>query len=77
MVDNSTTVVEYLLMTIDEFLQTQSINAAEFAKKLGVSAETVRRYANGSRTPAREVMKRIVDVTEGAVTPNDFYSPAS
>lgn len=73
-VDNSTTVVEYLRMTIDEFLQTQSISTSQLAQKLEVSKETVRRYANGTRTPTRSVMERIVSITEGAVTPNDFYT---
>ncbi len=50
--------------------------ATEMAKKLGVTPEAVRLWANGARTPKRKHMTQIAAVTEGAVQPGDFYEAA-
>lgn len=60
-------------MTLNEYIAQQGITASEFARRLGVSAETVRRYREGERIPRREEMQRIFEVTGGAVAPNDFF----
>jgi DNA-binding transcriptional regulator YdaS (Cro superfamily) len=48
-----------------------------FAKSIGVSAETVRRYLNGERIPDKKRMSRIALATHGQVTANDFFGLAA
>ena len=61
-------------MTLDSYLKKAGVKPPEFAKTLGVRLTTVYRYLSG-RVPETSVMKRIIEVTSGEVTPNDFYSP--
>lgn len=50
--------------------------AKEMAKKLDVTPEAVRLWANGARMPRPAQMARIALATEGAVQPSDFYEAA-
>ena len=50
---------------------------AEFARRIGVTNESVRRYAHGQRFPRPEIMRRIMAATDGAVGPNDFLDAVS
>jgi transcriptional regulator with XRE-family HTH domain len=61
-------------MRLRRYLDTNSITLPRFAKLIGVSVQSVHRYANGERIPRPEVMERIKRVTKGAVLPNDFYA---
>lgn len=62
-------------MKLSEFMAERSIPDAEFARLIGVSSRmAVMRYRRGERIPRPEVMRRIVEVTNGAVGPADFYS---
>lgn len=65
-------------MTLDEYLESNSISVADFAKKIGAkSRATVHRYLfkNGSsRIPNPRMMLKIMRATGGIVTPTDFYS---
>lgn len=45
---------------------------AELGDRLGVSEASVSRYERG-RIPEPDVMRRIVDLSGGRVTPNDFF----
>lgn len=61
-------------MHLRDWLSQEGIGFAEFARRINVSnATVVRRYAYGERTPERTVMPRIVEATNGAVQPNDFF----
>ena len=60
-------------MIIPEYLQAHGLKLREFAARIGVSYETARRYAKGTRIPERTIMARIVKETDGAVTALDFY----
>ena len=61
-------------MQLKDFLKDAKIGYTEFAKRIDVAnARTVQRYADGKRTPSREIMQRIIDETDGKVTPNDFH----
>ena len=52
----------------------QKIGDAEFARLIGVGSRmAVMRYRRGERIPRPDVMRRIVEVTEGQVGPADFY----
>ena len=60
-------------MRLSEYLQSNNLTSADLAAKIGnVTSEAVRLWATGKRVPRAEQMRRIVEVTEGQVTPNDF-----
>lgn len=61
-------------MTLKEWLDAKGLKPADFAPMIGRTAEAVRRYAAGERIPDRDTMPRIVEETDGEVTPNDFFS---
>lgn len=60
-------------MKLSEYLSEKGIPHREFAEQIGVSAEAVRLYLLGERTPRRAVIQAIVASTDGRVTPNDFF----
>lgn len=60
-------------MTLANWLKSQALNQGAFAAKIGATQTAVSRYCSGKRIPPRHIMRRIVEVTDGAVTPNDFY----
>lgn len=60
-------------MTLKEWMEAESIGVPHVATVLDCSAETVRRYVHGHRIPGPAAMLRIVDLTSGRVTANDFY----
>lgn len=60
-------------MTLAEYLTHTKQNPSQFARSLGVSDETVRRYVAGRCIPRRQVMARIVEATKGKVTPGEFF----
>jgi transcriptional regulator with XRE-family HTH domain len=59
-------------MRLQEYLAINHISRADFARKVDVSVESVRRYLTG-RVPETSVMSKIIEVTEGKVTANDFF----
>lgn len=48
----------------------------QFAARIGVAPSMITEYCEGRAWPGRDVMAAIVRETDGAVTPNDFMSPA-
>lgn len=60
-------------MKLNDFLTENKIGVIEFALMIGAkSRNTVYRYLKG-RKPEDPFMERIVKVTGGKVTPNDFW----
>ena len=59
-------------MTLAEYLQQHDLTATSFAEQIGVATGSVSRYASGHRHPRPTIMRRIVQVTGGAVGPQDF-----
>jgi transcriptional regulator with XRE-family HTH domain len=59
-------------MDLKAYLDARGLSDTQFAVEIGVSLEAVRRYRQGARFPKPSVMRRIMEVTKGAVTPNDF-----
>jgi transcriptional regulator with XRE-family HTH domain len=59
-------------MRLQDYLASNSLSRADFAQQIGVSVESVRRYLNG-RVPEPSVMGKIIWVTDGEVTANDFF----
>ncbi len=64
-------------MTLEQFLAESDMSQTELAKLLEVSPVTVHRYLKKGAIPDRVVMPKLVTVTGGKVTPNDFYPPAN
>jgi hypothetical protein len=60
-----------LMRFADWMTQTGETNAG-FGKKAGWSGETVRRYRSDEREPDQSAMAVIFQLTDGAVTPNDW-----
>jgi len=64
-------------MKLTQYLKENSITPASFAEKVGVSSVSIHRYCVEDRTPKKEVMRAIAQITNGAVTPNDFFLEAT
>lgn len=63
-------------MTLDEYLTNERLTESAFAAKIGVSQPHVGRIRKGRVWPQKDTMERILIVTGGRVTPNDFLSDA-
>lgn len=67
-------------MRLSEYIKTNAVSVADFAIQIGAkSRATVYRYINSEdtndpRIPNADIMQKITLVTEGKVTPNDFYA---
>ncbi len=59
-------------MRLDEYMEATALSDAALAERIGVARATVTRYRNQRRTPRREIMQRIIQVTRGKVTANDW-----
>ena len=60
-------------MKLKDYIKTNKINIRLFTKRIGLrSRMSIYRYFNGT-IPNPATMERIVTVTNGEVTPNDFY----
>lgn len=60
-------------MKLRDFMSARDLSEAHLGRLLGIGQATVNRYVRGERIPRPEVMRRIVEVTEGKVGPADFY----
>jgi predicted transcriptional regulator len=64
-------------MTLQEYLDEAGETPAQFAKRIEVSSETVRRYLKEGRVPDTKSMTRIMLATSCKVTANDFFGVAA
>lgn len=62
-------------MRLREFRDRQGLSATDMARKLGVSHTTIMRWERGVMAPAGAMLRRIAEVTDNAVTPNDMLMP--
>lgn len=60
-------------MKLADWLKEREMSQAAFARKAGVSQGAIARFVLGMRTPNKAMMRKILDATEGRVTPNDFH----
>lgn len=61
-------------MQLSSYLSDHDISIPQFAQKIGAANRTiVWRYVHGIRRPNKKMLQRIYDVTNGEVTPNDFF----
>lgn len=59
-------------MKLTEYLDRQGLSRSAFAEKVGVSPGLVTQWIDGKTWLGRDVAQRVVEATNGAVTPNDF-----
>lgn len=62
------------LMQLRIWLQSVDKSPREFAREIGVSRTNVYKYLRGERRPRDDVMRRIYEVTNGLVSPNDWIA---
>lgn len=60
-------------MKLESYLEKTKTSVADLAALLGVKRQTVYSYLRKEKIPSADTMARVVEVTGGAVTPNDFY----
>ena len=72
-----TKLIEWLSMRLADYLTSHDLGFDDFAARIGTTAESVRRYARGTRIPRPAVMAKIVTATKGAVLATDFYPPTA
>lgn len=64
-------------MGIDEYLSQAGITAAKFADAIGISAVSLGRIARGEQNTTRDVIRRIIAESGGAITAGDVvHAPA-
>lgn len=61
-------------MTLSEYLEIEDLSNEQFARRVGVTRPAVSFWRRGIRLPRLELMRRIEDITEGAVKPADWVS---
>ena len=60
-------------MTLSSYMALRSLKDRDMATIIGGCQESaVRKWRTGARIPRRKSLKRILEITEGAVTPADF-----
>lgn len=64
-------------MTLAKWISAADLTDAEFARRLGISRQALSRYKAGTRIPRPHILHRIMSLTNGAVTANDFVFVAS
>ena len=64
-------------MTLAEFIKARSLTDAHLAELLGCSIGALRKWKYGERTPRPDQMRKITEVTDNLVTPNDFLTNLS
>ncbi|MFT3966848.1 MAG: helix-turn-helix transcriptional regulator [Sphingobium sp.] len=60
-------------MHLKDWREAKGLTRQQLAERLARTPEAVRRYEEGERIPDRATMSLIVAVTDGRVTPNDFF----
>lgn len=64
---------KFVVMTLPEYLAANKLTPAEFAARMRKPVSTVTRLLNGERKPGYELLQAVVEATNGAVQPNDFF----
>lgn len=60
-------------MKLKSYIIAQDISLSDMARQLETSPQTVQLWAEGLRIPRQDMMRRIYELTDGLVQPNDFY----
>lgn len=59
-------------MQLSDWLSQNNVRPSEFAKRIGVSPQTITGWCDGSFWVSKERAQAIYDATEGQVTPTDL-----
>ena len=59
-------------MKLKNWREQRNLTLAEMGAEVGVSGVTIGRYEDG-RLPKPDVLQRIIQVTDGLVTANDWF----
>lgn len=51
-----------------------SISAATLGERLRLSRQSIHRLENGEQAPSAETLRRVLEATEGVVSPNDMIA---
>lgn len=62
-----------LRMKIGTFIKSREMSHEAFGKIVGVTQATINRYVRGERFPSPEMIRKIHEATEGAVSVADWY----
>ena len=62
-------------MKLSDYMKMAGETQASMGRKLGVDRATVNRYVRNNSRPEWPIMDRLVEITQGAVTPDDFMEP--
>lgn len=60
-------------MKLQNYLALNAVKQKDFAAHIGEKPARICMYCLGRRIPRPDVMRKIFDATNGAVTPNDFF----
>jgi transcriptional regulator with XRE-family HTH domain len=60
-------------MTLDQYIRDKGLTNAEFGELVGANHSTISRLRKSSQVPSPDLMVAIFELTEGAVSANDFY----
>jgi predicted transcriptional regulator len=64
-------------MQLDTWMAETGTTNEALAEALGVTSVAVSRYRTRKRIPRQANLEKITAHTNGLVTPNDFYAPAT
>jgi transcriptional regulator with XRE-family HTH domain len=62
-------------MKLKQWRTERGLSASDLASKLHFSERAVIKWERGERRPRPDALAAISSLTEGAVTPNDFFDP--
>jgi transcriptional regulator with XRE-family HTH domain len=60
-------------MKLADWMARQGLEDAALADAIGVMRTTINRLRRGKSQPSRDVARAIFSLSDGLVTPNDFY----
>lgn len=60
-------------MKLDAYIRENGLTDAAFAEKVDRDRSAVSRWRSGATVPDADSLKKILEATGGAVTPNDFF----
>lgn len=60
-------------MKLSEYIKLDGNTATALAEKAGVSVSSITRAAKGDIYPSADLMRLIIEHTDGAVRPDDFF----
>jgi predicted transcriptional regulator len=66
--------INSLQMKLKQFLKNKKITIEKFSVVADIPYTTICKYVHGKRKPSEAYMNKIYRITNGNVSPNDFYN---